>query len=223
MKQLAKEHTFLVANRAGTPENPVWSVDSSSPGWRLLNPGANSPVFASETYFDLAGLSLQEKTLFFDGGTVQDMLNPLAFGQAPGDSLIVVDLMSTKPLTDAELLTFGIVGNFAAVTATLTFEQTVYARLNQFAIDLDTSAWGSFVQMSSNQIGSLKPTASDRIYSYRTVTASSPFTGTRFDVFACRHLLYANAKEEQEYQYLMRLKRSYDLQQSFDVDGNRPH
>jgi len=218
MKTLAKEHPYLVANRAGTPENPIWSVDAGSSGWRLLNPGANSPVFVSETYFDLAGLSQREKTLFFEGATVQDMLNPLAFNQAPGDSLIVTDLMSTKPLIDAQLLTFSIVGNFAAPTATLTFEETVYARLNQYVVDLDTAAWGSLVQASSNQIGSLKATASDRIYSYRIVTAGSPFVGDRFDVLACRHLLRAEAKEEAEYEYLMRLRRSYELQQQPDVD-----
>jgi len=218
MKTLAKEHPFLVANRAGTPQDPIWSVDAGSPGWRLLNPGANSPVFVSDTFFDLAGLSQREKTLFFEGATVQDMLNPIAYGQAPGDSLIVTDLMSTKPLSDAELLSFFILGNFAAPGAVLTFEETVYARLNQYVIDLDTAAWGSFVQVSSNQIGSLKATASDRIYSYRTVTAGSPFTGTRFDVLACRHLLRAEAKEEAEYQYLMRLRRSYELQQSYDED-----
>ena len=218
MKTLAKEHPYLVANRAGTPENPIWSVDAGSSGWRLLNPGANSPVFVSETYFDLAGLSQREKTLFFEGATVQDMLNPLAFNQAPGDSLIVTDLMSTKPLIDAQLLTFSIVGNFAAPTATLTFEETVYARLNQYVVDLDTAAWGSLVQASSNQIGSLKATASDRIYSYRIVTAGSPFVGDRFDVLACRHLLRAEAKEEAEYEYLMRLRRSYELQQSYDED-----
>jgi hypothetical protein len=218
MKTLAKEHPFLIANRAGTPENPIWSVDSSSPGWRLLNPGANSPVFVSDTYFDLAGLSQREKTLFFEGATVQDLLNPVAFNQAPGDSAIVTDLMSTKQLTDTEITTFSIIGNFAAPTASLTFEETVYARLNQYVVDLDTAAWGSMIQVSSNQIGSLKATASDRIYSYRIVTGGSPFTGDRFDVLACRHLLRAEAKEEAEYQYLMRLRRSFELAQNSDED-----
>ena len=218
MKTLAKEHPFLVANRAGTPENPVWSVDDGSPGWRLLNPGANSPVFASSIYFDLAGLSQREKTLFFEGATVQDMLNPLAYNQAPGDSLIVTDLMTTKPLSDAQLTQFSILGNFASPGASLTFEETVYARLNQYVVDLDTASWGSLMQVSTNQIGSLKATASDRIYSYRIVTGGSPFVGDRFDVLACRHLLRAEAKEEPDYEYLMRLRRSYELQQEPDVD-----
>lgn len=214
MKTLAKEHTYLIANQT----EGVWSVDPGAPGWRLVNPGGSSPVFVSDTFFDLAGLSQREKTLFFEGATVQDLLNPIAFNQAPGDSIIVTDLMSTKQLTDTELTSFSIFGNFAAPGASLTFEETVYARLNQFVVDLDTAAWGSMIQVSSNQIGSLKATASDRIYSYRIVTGGTPFVGNRFDVLACRHLLRAEAKEEADYQYLMRLRRSYELQQSHDED-----
>jgi hypothetical protein len=215
MKTLAKEHSFLIANQT---EPGIWSVGNGSSGWRLLNPGGSSPVFCSDTFFDLAGLSQREKTLFFDAATVQDLLNPIVFNQAPGDSVIVTDLMTTKPLTDTQLTSFTIFGNFAAPGASLTFEETVYARLNQYVVDLDTAAWGSMVQVSSNQIGSLKATASDRIYSYRIVTGSTPFVGNRFDITACRHLLQAQAKEEAEYQYLMRLRRSYELQQQPDVD-----
>ena len=214
MKTLAKEHAFLIA----TQTEGVWSVGLGAQGWRLVNPGGSSPVFVSDTFFDLAGLSQREKTLFFEGATVQDLLNPIAFNQAPGDSIIITDLMSTKPLSDAQLTGFTIFGNFAAPGASLTFEETVYARLNQYVVDLDTAAWGSMIQVSSNQIGSLKATATDRIYSYRIVTAGSPFVGDRFDVLACRHLLRAEAKEEAEYQYLMRLRRSFELAQNHDED-----
>ena len=214
MKTLAKEHAFLIA----TQTEGVWSVGLGAQGWRLVNPGGSSPVFVSDTFFDLAGLSQREKTLFFEGATVQDLLNPIAFNQAPGDSIIVTDLMSTKQLNDTELTTFSIFGNFAQPGASLTFEETVYARLNQYVVDLDTAAWGSMIQASTNQIGSLKATASDRIYSYRIVTGGTPFVGDRFDVLACRHLLRAEAKEEAEYQYLMRLRRSFELAQNHDED-----
>jgi hypothetical protein len=218
VKTLAKEHLFLVVDRAGTPESPVWSVNSLSLGWRLLNPGAPSGYFVSETFFDLAGMSQREKTLFFEGATVQEILNPTVFTGGPGDNLVIVDLMCTKSLTDTELLSFPVGGNFASPGATLTFEETVYARINQFVIDLDTAAWGSMVQVNSNQIGSLKATASDRIYSYRIIVAGSPFTGTRFDITSARHLLQATAKEEADFQYLMRLRRSYELAQNHDED-----
>lgn len=215
MKTLAKEHGVFGGIRAGTPSAPIWTLQTYSNGWRIVNPAG---LFVSETYFDLAGLSQREKTLFFEGATVQDMLNPTVANQAAGDSIVLVDLMSTSPLNDTELTNFYIYGNFANTNAVLTFDQTVYARFNQYVVDIDTTAWGSLIQVSSNQIGSLNATASDRIYSYRIVACSTPFTADKLDLFACRHLLRAEAKEEADYQYLMRLRRSYELQQSHDED-----
>ena len=213
MKTLAKEHGTLAAS-----QNPpgVWAVEDFSNGWRLLAVGG---IFASSTYFDLAGLSQREKTLFFEGAATQNMLNPSHASGAAGDSMIVVDLMSSSPLTDADLSAFPIYGNFAQnITPNLTFHQTIYARITQYVVDLDTAAWGSFIQVSQNQIGSLEPTASDRVYSYRIVSLGTPTAATRIDVLSARHILQVKPKEEAEFEYLMRLKRSYELQQSYDED-----
>lgn len=213
MKVLAKEHTPLSANFGGS----AWTLDSFVNGWTILNPAG---VFSSSIYFDLAGMSMREKTLFFEAATVQDVMNPTATAGAPGDNLIVVDLMCTTPLSDTSLASFYLYANLANQAGgdnALTFDQTVYARINQFVITNDLAPWGSFELVSSNQLGSLNATASDRIYSYRIVIITR--TGaTDFDVFGCRHLLSVDAKEEEEFAYLMRLKRSYELQQSHDED-----
>jgi hypothetical protein len=215
MKTLAKEHGLFGAARGGTPEAPIFTLSDYTQGWRILSLAG---AFVSDTYFDLAGLSQREKTLFFEGATVQDHLNPQLVAGAAGDSIVLVDLMSTTSLSDTELLNFYLYGNFANPNAVLTFDQTVYARINQYVVDLDTAAWGSMIQVSSNQIGSLNATASDRIYSYRIIACGTPFNGTQLDLSACRHLLRAEAKEEAEFQYLMRLRRAYELQQSYDED-----
>ena len=210
MKTLAKEHQPLGVSKA----LELWSIDDWVSGWRVLDPAG---AFVSETYFDLAGMSQREKTLFFEGAAVQDMLNPSHVGGAAGDSIVVTDIMCSSPLDDNQLIKFFIYGNLAS-GGTISFEQTIYARLEQYVVDLDTAAWGSFIQASSNQIGSLDPTASDRIYSYRLVTFAIPTAATDIDVFGARHLLRVNAKSEEEYEYLMRLMKSYELQQSYDED-----
>ncbi len=213
MKVLTKDHGYLIANQSppGT-----WSVDPTSQGWELVSAGG---VFTSSEYFDLGGLSQEEKTLFFEGATVQNMLNPTHFNGAAGDSIIMVDLMSSLPLRANQLSNFAVYGNFAATPIkTLNFEHTIYARIRQYVVDLDTAAWGSFIQVSENQIGSLEPTASDRIYSYRIIVMGTPTTADRIDVFNSRHMLSVNSKEEPQYQYLMRLLRSYQLQQDPDRD-----
>lgn len=214
MKTLAKEHGILSAIQ-NSPGGGVFTFQSFTNGWRIVNPAG---TFVSSTYFDLAGMSQREKTLFFEGAAVQEVLAPIHANGAVGDSLIVVDLMTTTPLTDAEVLNFGLYGNTAGSPAHISYEETVYGRINQYVVDVDTAAWGSYVQVTSNQMGSLDPTASDRIYSYRGVIAGTPTQGTKIELLGVRHLLQVEVKEEAEFQYLMRLRRSYELQQSYDED-----
>ena len=214
MKTLAKEHNPFTATR--NPGTGNWDLtEAGSGGW--TQPFANQGVFLSSTYFDLAGMSMDEKTLFFKGALVQDVLNPSTVGSAPGDSIGVVDLMSVRPLSDAEVFNFLINGNLSGPgSSTLTYHETVYGRIRQFVTTIDTATWGSMSLLSSNQLGSMNPTASDRIYSYRLISAAGLLTS--LTGYGCRHILAAEAKEEAEYEYLMRLKRSYELQQSHDED-----
>ena len=102
MKTLNKEHGFL--NAVGN--ELTWSVNPTATygNWRLLSGSSNAIM--SNTYFDLAGMSMKEKTLFFDGAGVQVVNAPAVFNGAAGDTLIITDLMSSSPLTDAELSSF---------------------------------------------------------------------------------------------------------------------
>ena len=214
MKTLAKEHMSITANR--DPGSGNWSIAPGNFG-NWTQPFVNSGVFLSSTYFDLAGMSQREKTLFFKGAIVQDVLNPSVVAQAAGDSLGLVDLMSTRPLTDTEVFSFLVNGNLAgSLSSGLTFDETVYGRIRQYVVDLDTQAWGSMVLVSDNQLGSLNPTASDRIYSYRLVSIAGQLAQST--IYGGRHVLSVDVKEEPEFQYLMRLMRSYELQQSYDED-----
>ena len=218
---MIKEIGFFNATQ-GPPG--IWTLDplNSAEGWHPL--GTNG--FYNEQILDLAGLSQQEKTIFFNGIAQQDGFNPITLAGAAGDSLICLDVISSVPITEASLgrmVVFNNFSSFATGEPIPTFEQTVYLNSREFVVDLDTAAWGRMVLVSSNQLGSLQPTASDRLYCYRIVMFGQNFTGTASGTDAVRFVIGAKAEEEKEYQYLMRLKKSYDLQQSFDVDGNRPH
>jgi len=216
MKTMTKEHTFGVFQ---TSEPNVWEL-GLSPGWSQPTPGA--PFFVSETYFDLAGLTIDDKTLFFEAAGCTTMFNPLTTNSAPGDSCQIVNIMSTRQLTDAELGQFLLFGNFAGGFSGIkgiTYLETIYARLQEYATDIDTNGWGKMVLVSDNQIGSLEPTASDRIYSYKVVQIKVDTAMSGLQTYPTRHILRARATEEPEYQYLMRLKRSYELQQEPDRDG----
>jgi hypothetical protein len=210
MKTLAKEHTFV---KLGQTIPNDWDIISGS-NWRKLSP----LNFVSDTFFDLAGMAQREKTLFFEGAAVQEFINPSHTLGGAGDSIIVYDLMTSMSLTDAEILQYIALGNFVSSSAGLTYHETIYGRVRQYVVDLDTAAWGSYVLVSDNQIGSMESTASDRIYCYRIVTIGAPTAATGLVVNSARYLLRSEAKEEPEFQYLMRLRRSYELQQSYDED-----
>jgi hypothetical protein len=171
-------------------------------------------------------MAIDDKTLFFEAAGVQTTLAPLASGTGPGDSCLVMDVMCTRPLTDQQILGTLAYGNFAGNYSIdgqgpLSFEETVYARTQMYVRHIDTSAWGYITLTDENFFGSMEPTASDRIYSYRLVVASQgddPGDMDQLTVYPARHLLKSAAKEEPTYQYIMRLMKSYQLQQEPDVD-----
>ena len=213
MKTLTKEFGLLVLDKAG----PVYSIDTSltNSNWRQLSPGVG--VFIADTYFDLGGLAMDDKTLFFEGAAMQEILPPAITVGTAGDNLVMVDIMCTTPLTDNEVALYTQFGNIIGDGSSLTFDQTIYGRVRTLNMDLDNLAGGYFITLGDNQTGSLEATASDRIYCYRmvitTITADSQTTVT-----GARYILRATAKEEPEYEYLMRLKRSYELQNAPDRD-----
>jgi len=210
-KTLTKEFGSLSVDKAG----PVFTFTSDVFGWEQTAPGAQT--FVSRTYFDLAGLAMDDKTLFFEAAGIQESLNPVSAPATAGNGAIVVDILSNKPLTNTEAVNAILYGNLISVSsANLTFDQTIYMRHRTFNTDLDNQAGGYMITTVDNQLGSMEPTASDRVYVTRVVS----FGGAdgQYVVYPVRYILRATAKEEPEYEYLMRLKRSYELQQEPDRD-----
>ena len=186
-------------------------VDSD--GWTQLSP----TIFVNRQYFDLAGMSIDDKTLFFEGATIQDTTNPANSPAAAGNLILLTDVMSNKPLTDQDAIFVG-AGNGNIGPGQLTFDQTIYMRLRTFNIDLDNAAGGYMIPIADNQLGSLSPTASDRVYITRIAILGANNSHGNYGIGPCRYILRAKAQEEPEYEYLMRLKRSYELQNEPDRD-----
>ena len=214
MKTLAKEHGIAKIDNNGGGNFALDEI--ASRGWKVVT--GSSRAFLSETYFDLAGMSQREKTMFIDAATVQDFLPAVLSAGAAGDGYLVADIMTSEPMTDTEVLNFATQGNFAHVACGLGFQETIYARIELWAKDIDTATWPYALKLSSNQIGSLQPTASDRIYSYKLISMDGSSQASSFGFSATRHIIQATAKEEPEFQYLMRLRRSYELAQNHDED-----
>lgn len=217
MKMLAKYHDALFAtvDPAG-----VITIDRSAVSSEWQQPQAG--LLLSSNYFDLAGMSQEEKTLFIEASAVQEGAFP-AIGGAAGDNYVLIDIMTSIPV---DWTNVGLPTSFVSLRGLgfpgqlLNFEHVIYQRYRRLTLDIDT---GARFALTSNdaQSGSNMPTASDRIYCYRIVipdTSQSPGTIASLNVPPARYVLQVEAREEPTYQHMMRLKRSYDLQQQPDVD-----
>jgi hypothetical protein len=221
VKTLTKQHGILSATRAsaggGAPRLYSINQGASTGEWELLD--ANLGYFLSSGYFDLAGMTLQEKTLFFSGALVQDYLAPAIGSGVVGDNLVIVDLMMTTPFESNTKLFESYATGPGFLGSHENFEQITYGRSQVMTVNVDNLASGVPVLLHQNTFGSGMATASDRIYTYRIVRFAQVSDADRaLTLPACRHILAAEAKEEPEFQYLMRLMRSYELQNEPDED-----
>lgn len=218
MKTLAKYHSALDIEQAGPNDYnlTVASQVGSNMDWTKIS----GQIFCSQTFFDLAGLAMEEKTIMPEAITCQQGTQPIMQGSAAGDNFLMLDVITSIPIdvvfgSTTILNWFNVGPGFPG--STLNFEHVLYARLQRWTTDLDTA--NQFPMKADEfQCGSMSPTASDRLYSYRVILVSLGATVARVITPAGRHVLSVDTKEEPTYEYLMRLKRSYDLQQSPDVD-----
>lgn len=201
--------------------NDAGAIFASSPSKLTeLISGPTNALYLQETYFDLAGMTQQEKTLFFKTVVIQSPYNPEISGGHTGDGGSEQIVLTTSPIPANKLLLEYVLG--AGIIGSVTdWSQLVYYRHRSFLQTADNAGFSMLPNNSQNIMGSAYPTASDRIYVYRFVQASvvSPsaqFTGLLIP--GCQVVLGASVEEEPEFQYLYRLMRSYELQQSHDED-----
>jgi hypothetical protein len=210
MKALQKEHSYSIFTYDQGTRTIVFTEGS---GYDQIQSGILDYA-VSETYFDMAGMTHDEKTLFFEAIAVQEGSNFEITGPT-GAKLWVYDLITSIPFDVSNWdYRFGL-GWSGTSAGELNFEHVLYGRYRLFANDVDF-AGTTPVQVTSDTFGSGQPTNSDRLYSYRIII---PFgTVAAAVVPPARHLVLADIKDEPEYVQLMRMMRSYELQQAPDRD-----
>ena len=124
--------------------------------------------------------------------------------------------MVTSPIIQTDL-----VAAFVDPVGQLDYEQVVYCESRVYSKTLNEGALAFPVLMHQNIISGARASATDRIYCYRILSVSPATPGAGVSVVtvpAVMMVIGADAKEEPEFQYMMRLKRSYDLQNEPDRD-----
>lgn len=191
---------------------------ADTPSWGEWND--NGDLFIHESQIDITGLT-----------TIKDM----TFYPLSGD---VQRPATSMGLTESFVSEFILVCN-----APVEFTPSAMTDLNmwnhlpgQFAIanSFQNIMWGKGWVWTRNQnliqnfgvavnttlCGSGEPSNGDKLYVYRIARLHQPSgaEGTYVELPACRLLLSGQVREEPDFEQIMRMRRTYELQQTYDED-----
>ena len=182
-------------------------------GYDALGPDA----LIYSTTIDLSGWSMNEYTF----GTMRTQYqDPGVYAtNALSAKAEVVEIISDVPISNVDLqLVAGNLGvNVPGMMGSRQdFTTILYGNYRLYVPNASLTAFVGFLQLiSSGSFGSKEPTASDRLYCYRIVKCFGA-PGETIEAPACRVGLFGSMYQEADIEYLMRLKRSYELQQLVD-------
>ena len=154
----------------------------------------------------------------FTFGTVQERYqDPGVYSTTAASAKAeVVEMISDVPISNADLQI--IAGNLGTnvpgmIGSKQDFTTILYGNYRLYVPNASLTAFPGFLQLiSTGAFGSKEPTASDRLYCYRIIKCFGA-PGETLAAPACRVGLFGAMYIEGDIEYLMRLKRSYELAQ----------
>jgi len=206
-----RELTQMISEYKGT-------VDTNLPdfkGWQSVT--TSSGCLFYETYFDLTGYMLDDLTLLPKGAMLQDP--GLYSSTHSGSFMHVMDILSQERLDATELYDSLVVqNNVPGMMETVNnFEQITYGSYRLFLPTTSfTPPTGINVYLPASQtfFGSGDAVVVEKLYAYRFVMIPGIADTKNLLIPASRFVLLGRVVQEDDKEYLMRLKRSYELQQN---------
>jgi hypothetical protein len=214
--------TNFVNIRNTRPDEFTYNLGS----WTKIGSKGAGFNFIHESVIDVAGYTGEEMTFFPLAGDVQRGATSLGLTTAFITEWIIA---STVPITNSSFSVLSpfnvwntLPGQFSQGDDTesgIDFDQIIFGQMNVFTknSNLDQN-WG--VRIHTSSTGSGAATNGSKIYVYRIIRlddASGP-GGSYATIPSARLLLSGQLREEAEYAQIMRMRRSYELQQSYDED-----
>jgi hypothetical protein len=183
---------------------------------------AEKNVLFIETTIDMIGYSMDYMTFAAFDTQYQDpgIYNSKdVTGGAPSTvgSLQVMELVSTNPISDVELVQLSNEMNRKSpgmLGTDQNFKQMIYGRYSLYCPNNNLALIGFMQLISSQGFGSKEPTASDKLWCYRIIVAPGATNGDTIQIPACRIGLKGRLYHESEAAYVMRLRRNLLLQQN---------
>jgi len=193
---------------------------SEFPGFKGWKAGQTLPVVFYETYFDLSGYKLDDLTAIPIAAMLQDPgLYACTDTKVP---LQVLDILSQERLVAADVFADVVTNNNVPgmMTTSNNFEQITFGNYRLFMAQLSfTNPSGlatiAYLPADSMQFGSGDAVTVEKLWCYRFVIANgaTAASSSTIRIPASRFILNVNVVDEDEMVYLMRLKRSYELDQ----------
>jgi len=209
---MAKEKTStraLTGDRILHKEIPSTSFavgDSPSNGWE-----ANGALLWYETYFDLSGYELDDLTLIPTMSTLQDGMPYFGINT---NNAYVFDIISQERLTiGSNFVLYTVTGDYpGSPSSTENWSQIIMCNVRYLSAQTDFSSVSLLLPATAGAYGSAEPTAVQKLWLYRVILPTSDGGGTvQLNVPATRFVLGATIVKEDDLEYMMRLKRSYEL------------
>jgi len=213
--------TNAILIRNTRPDQYAYNLGS----WTRLASKGTGYNFIHESVIDVAGYTGEDMTFFPIAGDVQRGITSLGLTTGYVTEWI---LASTVPIINSSLSSitslnfpFTLPGQYSQGNDTesgIDFDQLIYGRLNVYTQNTNLNQnWG--VRVHTSSLGSGAATNGSKIYVYRVIRlddAQGP--GFFATIPSGRLLLSGQLREEAEYAQIMRMRRSYELQQSYDED-----
>ena len=199
-----------------TRNTGMWNFDSKS-GLQGL-PGPLVPYLWTMTTIDLGGLELNKETFFPVGSTIQDP-GIYANTSATTPAMAVIDIITDKLIDPSQCIDFAylydVIGSMYGMLGNNNDATTVVMGQYRFMTANSNLTYPSMVRTEvQTSFSSGEPTAASKLYCYRIVQPWVDGDTTEITIPASRFYLTGVRDKEEDLIYMMRLKRSYELDQS---------
>lgn len=214
----ALNNTVILATR---PDDFTYDLGS----WTRLASKGVGHNFIYESEIDVAGYTTEDLTFFPIAGDVQRGATSLGMTTGFLTEYIIVSVVPISLPSFSSMSSLNmwntLPGQFTEgdTTTSINFDQIIYGQMNVFTKNnnLDQN-WG--VKVHTSSIGSGAATNGSKIYVYRVIRLDDAIENPLFfaEIPSARLLLSGQLREEAEYAQIMRMRRSYELQQTHDED-----
>ena len=207
-------------------ESSEWGISAPGGGYELVDNSAVGATFVLQQDIDLSGYAMDKKTFYpYSSFEQRSGITNGKFAAALTKQPYIVDMtiISSVPLNNNDLLQsitgqavgFPIYSGYTDGTGRFNRGQIIHGEVKWYTTDSTFSVAGenNILKLVTREVfSSLEPTAADKLYCYRVLFVSTASgEGVLCNWPSSRVLLPGNISSEPKLEYMMRLKRSYEL------------